>query len=255
MPAHRNSIFITGAASGIGRETALLFAERGWFVGLFDVNADALKALHKEIGKERSCFLLMDVTDEQNVESATRHFAAQTGGRMDLLFNNAGIVRMGPNAAIPLLQQKLILDINVGGILNCIWASMELLKNTKGSRIVNMSSASSLTGVPQLAVYAATKAAVGSLTESLNMEFEQYGIFVSDVRAPYVRTPLLDREVKAASIGRLGIHLTPQYVAKVVWKAAHSRTIHNDTKGILQLRLIMTLPAFIRRPIIKFLTM
>jgi len=250
----RGSIFITGAASGIGLATAQLFSRKGWFVGLYDVNGSSLKALHSEFGKEISCYQVMDVTDEKSVASAVKHFAAHTGNRMDVLFNNAGIIRMGSNHKIPLAEQRQILDINVSGILNCIAFSFSLLKGTTGSRIINMSSASSLAGVPQLAVYAASKAAVSSLTESLNIELEKDGIFVCDVRAPYVKTPLLDREIKAASIDKLGIKLTPQDVANVVWKAAHSRTIHNDTKGILPLRALLTLPRFINRPILKLLS-
>lgn len=255
MPQGRGTIFITGAASGIGLATAQLFAKQGWFVGLFDLNDSALRSLHSDIGKEKSCYQVMDVTDEVSVAGAVQHFAAHTGNKMDVLFNNAGILRMGSNHEIPLAEQKQIIDINVCGILNCIMSCFDLLKGTTGSRIINMSSASSLTGVPQLAVYAASKAAVSSLTESLNIELEMHGIFVSDVRAPYVKTPLLDREIKAASVTKLGIKLSPQDVAYVVWKAAHNRSQHNDTKGILPFRALLTLPRWVSRPILKLITM
>jgi len=253
MSVKREAIFITGAASGIGLATARLFAQRGWFVGLYDVNRGALDAVSSEFGSN-CCCQVMDVADEASVASAVRHFAAYTDGRMDVLFNNAGIIRMGNNHRIALAEQRRVMDINVYGILNCIAGCFPLLRNTPGSRIVNMSSASSLAGVPQLAVYAASKAAVGSLTESLNIELEEHGIFVCDVRAPYVKTPLLDRDVRAASVDRLGVNLTPEAVAKTVWKAAHGRTVHNDTKGILPLRALLTLPAFVRKPIMKLLT-
>lgn len=255
MTGKRKAIFITGAASGIGLATARQFAGQGWFVGLYDINGSALPSLHSELGREKSCYQSLDVTDEKSFASAVKHFAVHSGKRMDVLFNNAGIIRMGKNERIPLSQQKLVIDINVCGILTCIAASLHLLKSTKGSRIINMSSASSLAGVPELAVYAASKAAVGSLTESLNLELEKEGIFVCDVRAPYVKTPLLDREERAASVKKLGIRLSPQDVADVVWKAAHGRRVHNDTKGILPLRALLTLPGFIRRPIMKSLTM
>jgi len=255
MAAKERSIFVTGAASGIGLATARLFARQGWFVGLYDVNGGALQSLHSELGKETSCYQVMDVTDQESVASAVTHFSAHTGNRMDVLFNNAGIIRMGDNHEIPVAEQRRIIDVNVCGMLNCIAASFKLLQGTQGSRIINMSSAASLSGVPQLAVYAASKAAVSSLTESLNLELEKHGIFVCDIRAPYVNTPLLEREVKAASIDKLGIKLSPQDVAGVVWKAAHGHHLHNDTKGILPLRSLRLLPGFISRRILRLLTM
>lgn len=254
MLAEQQTIFITGAASGIGRATALFFAGKGWFVGLYDLNEQALASLHAEIGEENSCSQAMDVTDEQSVARAVDHFAHHSGRRMDVLFNNAGILRMGNNHTIPLLEQRRIIDINVCGILNCIACCFELLHTTSGSRIINMSSASSLAGVPQLAVYAASKAAVSSLTESLHMELGDHGIFVCDVRAPYVKTPLLDQKVRAASVEKLGVKLTAQDVARTVFTATCNRSLHNDTKGILPLRALLSLPGWISRPVLKVLT-
>jgi len=128
-----------------------------------------------------------------------------------------------------------------------------LLKNTKQSRIISMSSASSLYGTAHLAVYSATKSAISSLTESLNLELDRYGIFVSDIRAPYVNTPLLEQDVKAPSIEKLGIHLVPEDVAKMVFKASKSGKIHNDTRGMKQLLFLLMLPGFVRNKIIKLL--
>ncbi|PQP33314.1 short-chain dehydrogenase, partial [Desulfobacteraceae bacterium SEEP-SAG9] len=79
-------IFITGAASGIGRETALFFAKKGWFVGIYDVNEAGLKSLQTEIGDE-NCYLgVMDVLDLQRVEEEMIAFAAKTDGKMEVLF-------------------------------------------------------------------------------------------------------------------------------------------------------------------------
>lgn len=98
----RKNIFITGAASGIGRETALYFARQGWFVGIVDVNRMGLLSLQQEIGEGNCCVGLMDVTNVQDVKEAVSAFTSKTGGKMDVLFNNAGIVRMGPNEEITL---------------------------------------------------------------------------------------------------------------------------------------------------------
>jgi NAD(P)-dependent dehydrogenase (short-subunit alcohol dehydrogenase family) len=251
----RQTIFITGAASGIGRSTALFFARKGWFVGLYDLDEQGLASLSEEIGDDKSCYRKMDVTDFPSVREAVEHFSSFTEGEMDVLFNCAGILRMGPHAKLPIEEQHLIVDVNLKGILNCINASFESLKRTKGARIINMSSASALYGTAELAVYSATKSAVSSLTESLNLEFERYGIYVNDVRAPYVDTPLLQRNVKAGSIDKMGIKLKPEDVSKVVWRASKRKRLHNNTKGVAQLVLMLSLPTFIRREILKALVL
>jgi NAD(P)-dependent dehydrogenase (short-subunit alcohol dehydrogenase family) len=251
--SNRETIFITGAASGIGRSTALFFARKGWFVGSYDIDEEGLASLGEQMGEGRSCYRKMDVTDLRSVREAVEHFSSFTGGEMHVLFNCAGILRMGPHSKLPSEEQHLIVDVNLKGILNCINASFELLKRTKDARIINMSSASALYGTAELAVYSATKAAVSSLTESLNLEFERYDIYVNDVRAPYVDTPLLQRNVKAGSIEKMGIKLKPEDVAEVVWKASKTRRLHNNTKGVGQLVLMLSLPAFIRRKIMKAL--
>ena len=250
---NRETIFVTGAASGIGRSTALLFARRGWFVGSYDIDEQGLASLCEEMGAGRSCYRKMDVTDLRSVREAVEHFSRFTGGEMHVLFNCAGILRMGPHAKLPIEEQHLVVDVNLKGILNCINASFELLKRTKGARIINMSSASALYGTAEFAVYSATKSAVSSLTESLNLEFERYDIYVNDVRAPFVDTPLVHKNVKAESIDRIGIRLKPKDVSAVVWRAAKKRKLHNNTKGVGQLVLMLSLPTFIKREILKAL--
>jgi len=233
----------------------LFFARKGWFVGSYDTDEEGLASLCEEIGEDKSCCRKMDVTDSRSVQEAVEHFSSFTGGEMDVLFNCAGILRMGPHAKLPVEDQYLIIDVNLKGILNCINASFELLKRTKGARIINMSSGSALYGMPELAVYSATKSAVSSLTESLNLEFERYDIHVNDVRAPYVDTPLLQRDVKAGSIEKMGIRLRPEDVSEVVWKASKRRRLHNNTKGLGLSVLMLSLPTFIKREFVKALTL
>ena len=251
----KKSIFITGAASGIGRETALLFAEKGWFVGLFDVNKPALEELWNRIGHENACWLSMDVTRPESVRAAADHLARRTGGHLDVLFNNAGVLFMGHHQTIPLELKKRTVDVNFTGILNGIDACFDLLKATPGARIISMSSASALYGTPELAVYSATKAAVGALTDALNIEFEPLGIRVCDVMAPYVRTPMITASpVAAASVSRLGVHITPQQVAGVVWRAAHGRQRHWQVGWMMRLLRFSTLAfPFFQRPLVKML--
>jgi len=251
----QKSIFITGAASGIGRETALLFAERGWFVGLFDLNESALESLYDAIGPEKACFQVMDVTRPESVRAGAAMLAERTGGRLDVLFNNAGVLYMGHHQTIDPELKRRTVDVNFVGVLNGIDACFDLLKATAGARMVTMSSASALYGTPELAVYSATKAAVRSLTDALNIEFEPLGIHVCDIMAPYVQTPMItDAPVAATSVSRLGVHIAPRQVAEVVWRAAHGRKRHWPVGWMMRLlEMATTALPFFQRPVVKLL--
>ena len=111
--ARRKSIFITGAASGMGLETALLFAKRGWFVGAYDVNRAALDTVAAEIGAEGNISAALDVTDPEAFEAAFTTFSEATGGTLDLMFNNAGIAAGGLLDEQPWDELKRVIDINL----------------------------------------------------------------------------------------------------------------------------------------------
>jgi NAD(P)-dependent dehydrogenase (short-subunit alcohol dehydrogenase family) len=252
----KQAIVVTGAASGIGRQTALLFARRGWLAGIFDLNESGLLSLQTEIG-DGACFLgRMDVTDPRSVREAVEAFAQKTGGRINVLFNNAGIVGMGPNEEIPLAYQHKIVDVNFKGILSCIDACLPYLKKTPGSRIINMCSASAIYGIPELAVYSATKHAVKALTEALEIELAKHGVIVSDILVPYVRTPLItDAATKAFSVEKMGVRVEPADVAETVWKAAHGHRLHWYMTARLNVtRALLWAFPFAKRSLIKSMT-
>jgi len=249
----KHTIFITGAASGIGRATSLLFSEKGWFVGLFDVDEKGLAELAGQIGEKNSCYKKVDVSNAEDVKNAVTYFSDQTGGRMDVLFNNAGILQMGSFEKISQQDHIKTVEVNFIGIINGICSSLELLKQTENSRIISMCSASAVYGTPDLATYSATKFAVRGLTEALDIEFEHLGITVCDILVPYVQTPMLEQEIKAASIEKAGIHITPDEVALMVWDATRSRKLHWTKRMRLNYFLFWLFP-FIRRGLMKKLT-
>jgi NADP-dependent 3-hydroxy acid dehydrogenase YdfG len=221
------AIFITGAGAGIGAETARLFARNGWLVGASDVDAAALAALERELGAERVSTHVADVRDRASVVAALAAFMRRTGGRLDALFANAGVLFMGPQETITEAQKNLLVDVNVKGVINTIDAGFEYLKGTPGAHVVAMSSTSAEYGSPEHAVYSATKFFVRGLTEALNIEFRAHGIQVSAVYVAYVQTGMVfDAKVKPASIERLGVKVTPQQVASTVWKAVHGDRVH-----------------------------
>ncbi len=138
-------------------------------------------------------------------------------------------------------------------IINGIYSSLELLKQTDNSCIISMCSASAVYGTPDLATYSATKFAVRGLTEALDIEFERHGITVCDISVPYVQTPMLEQETKAASIEKTGIHITPEEVALIVWNASSGRKLHWSRRMRLNYFLFWLFP-FMRRGVVKKLT-
>ncbi len=220
----RRTIFITGAASGIGRETALLFAKRGWFVGLYDLNPAPLKALEQEIGAGQCCWRRLDVTDLKEYRDALAMFATKTSGRMDALFNCAGIMAMGPFGEVPLEEHLRTVDVNVKGVVAGTWLALPLLRKSDDPVVVTMGSSASVYGVPDLAVYAASKFAVRGLTEGLELELGAKGIRVTDIMPLYADTQMMRSQTReAGTLKTLGVKTTAAEVAEAVWTAVHGR--------------------------------
>jgi NAD(P)-dependent dehydrogenase (short-subunit alcohol dehydrogenase family) len=112
----RKSVFITGAASGMGRATALLFAECGWFVGGFDVDIAGLNTLKSEIGEANGVFERLDVTDSAAFAATMAQFGSATDGKLDLMFSNAGIGNGGLFDEQPWDEVMRIVNVNfIGG--------------------------------------------------------------------------------------------------------------------------------------------
>src|SRR5277367_4615439 len=223
----RKSIFITGAASGIGRATALLFAEKGWFVGAYDRDTGGLKTLEAEIGATNCVTGQLDVTDKKAFEASLAAFAGQTGGRLDLLFNNAGIGRGGPFDQQPFEDILEVVQVNLVGVLNGIHSALPLLKTTPGSLCFTTSSSSATYGMPNIAVYSATKHAVKGLTEALSIEFRAFGVRAADTLPGLIDTAILPPGAAQSAPTEGMFRLTPAMeVAKIVWEAYHSDKLH-----------------------------
>jgi NAD(P)-dependent dehydrogenase (short-subunit alcohol dehydrogenase family) len=218
------SIFVTGAASGIGRASALLFGRRGWAVGCYDIDVDGARKVAESI--PHASHGRIDVSNEESWSAAVSDFEAAFQ-RMDVLFNCAGILRMGRFEDVPPAECRKQLEVNVMGVVLGVQTCLPLLERTGSAAIVNMSSASATYGQPELAVYSATKFAVRALTESLDIELRPRGIRVSDVMPSYVDTPMVHtQQHRSKTLDRFGIKLTADDVAEVVWKAAHGRDLH-----------------------------
>jgi len=218
----RQCIFITGAASGMGLATAHLFAERGWFVGAYDVNAAGLETLRDELGSENCLLGVFDVSDRAAYAKALDGFSAATGGRLDLLFNNAGIGTFGFFDEQPFEDIMAVVNVNLIGVLNGIHLAAGLLKVTPNSLCFTTSSSSATFGIAGIAAYSATKHAVKGLTEALSVEFSRFGVRVADTLPGLIDTALIPDEMKqgAATEGMFRL-IQPIEVARAVWASYH----------------------------------
>jgi NAD(P)-dependent dehydrogenase (short-subunit alcohol dehydrogenase family) len=228
--AQHKSIFITGAAAGIGRETARLFHRNGYVVGAYDVDRAGAEALAAELGPRAEAGVL-DVTDAKAFAAAVSAFAGRAG-RLDILFNNAGILRMGRFEDVPLEMHHRTIDVNVNGVVNGVAAALPHLRVTARAfgeaRIINMCSASSIYGVPDHSTYSASKFAVRALTESLSLELAADRIIVSDILPGYVDTGLVrDQAQPSAVFTKVGIAHSPQQIAELVLAAASGDRLHS----------------------------
>jgi NAD(P)-dependent dehydrogenase (short-subunit alcohol dehydrogenase family) len=240
MAEGRKAIFITGGAGGMGLATGELFASHGWFVGLFDVDEETLAASTRAFDPDQSLVRRLDVTDEAEFAAAMAEFSAATDGRLDVMFNNAGIAPGAWFDEMPMATIRQIIDINVFGVIIGTRAALPLLKATPGSINVSTSSSVATYGHALRAVYAASKYAVKGLTEALSLEFERFGVRTADVLPGCIDTPML-RNALAAGAGRPfdesmldampkegAYRLMPvSAIAEAVWAAYHDdTTIH-----------------------------
>ena len=215
------SVLVTGAGHGIGKATAELFARDGWRVGLFDVDVDAVRDVAASLGGAAVAGEL-DVTDADGWSRALRAFTEPSGGVLDVLVNNAGVLASGPFADLALPVQRRVVEVNLIGVLTGCAAAFPHLR--RGSCVVNLASGSALYGQPGLATYSATKAAVCTLTEALDLEWEPLGIRVVDVLPLFVRTGMVDGLHDVRSVRTLGVRLTPEDVAAAVRLAVDDRS-------------------------------
>ena len=213
----RPSVFITGAAAGIGRTAALHFARQGWFVGAYDVDEAGLSSLKAELGDGMTGRL--DVCNYDAWTHSLEAFFTAAGGRLDVLVNNAGILSSGPFENTPIARHHLMVDVNLKGMMNGCHAALPWLQKTSDSRVINLASASAIYGQPSLATYSATKFAVRGLTEALDLEWQHFGIRVMSVWPLFVQTAMVS-DMDAKSIKALGVQLTPQHVAAVILQVA-----------------------------------
>ena len=181
---------ITGAASGIGREDALLLAREGAKVVLTDLNEEAGRQAAAQIGAN-ALFIRHDIASESDwqhvVKTTVEHF-----GRLDVLVNNAAILALGSIEDTTLELWQKVQKINGDGyFLGCKYA-IQAMKETGGGSIINMSSVAALGAMPMFCAYSASKGAVAAMTRSIALHCKQQGyrIRCNSVHPDGVNTPM-----------------------------------------------------------------
>lgn len=196
---NRPVVVITGGGSGIGWATANAFARRGWFVEVADRNLAPVAASLSANSADMHGVTL-DVTAESVDDAFAGVFARH--GRLDALVNSAGVQQWTELATLDWNAWHSVLDVNLNGTLRCLQAAGKLMLQAGGGAIVNLSSVSAVRGVPLRTPYAASKAAVESVTRSAAVEWAHAGIRVNAVAPGYVESELVDEFVKS---GRLAL--------------------------------------------------
>lgn len=231
--APMRSIFITGGGSGIGREVALFFGQRGWFVGIADINE---KGMQDTLGLIPGGFKYahkLDVRDRAAWDGALEAFSTAAGGRIDVVFNNAGLAHGGAFAQQPQSEIDALIGVNVTGVVYGAQAAYPHLKKTApGSVLVNTASVAGIIGVGGLSVYCASKWAVRGLTQSLDAEWAADGIKVTALCPGFIDTPMIDQarqnsnQSAKQTLLEAGVEVSPvSDVPLVVWDAVHGDNV------------------------------
>jgi NAD(P)-dependent dehydrogenase (short-subunit alcohol dehydrogenase family) len=249
------TIFITGAAHGLGLATAKRFAAQGWYVGLYDINREVLETVLSSGDFPQACGQYCDVTDRASIEEALAHFADHTNGKLHVLVNNAGVLSSGKFEEVDPSAHDMIIDVNIKGLTTVAQAAFPLLKQTPGSTLVNLCSVSSVHGLPLLAVYSASKFYVNGLTEALHIEWAQYDIRVTSVKPPLVNTAM-GHQVDPKITEKMVMDMEPEHVAESIQMAVEGNRIGYvlGTSARLWAWLDKFLPESGRRWLVRYLT-
>ncbi|MEP0070901.1 SDR family NAD(P)-dependent oxidoreductase [Pyruvatibacter sp.] len=212
------TVVVTGAASGIGFETAKHLADLGWRVGMIDLRHEDLVTAAEKISSPNLALAQADVTDEQSFAQALETICADGSG-LNAIFNNAGIAISGQFEEMDIAANRKIVEVNTIGVINGCHLAYPLLSQTPGLKhVINMSSASSIHGVPYLSAYGASKAFVTNLTEALNIEWAPRNISVSCIQVPFVKTPMIQQEEPMLEnmVRKRGAKVAPHQIAQLV---------------------------------------
>jgi NAD(P)-dependent dehydrogenase (short-subunit alcohol dehydrogenase family) len=226
------AVLVTGASSGIGRETALAFARSGAHVALVARRADALEAVRSEaLAQAReaghpSAQVLVAAADVAKAAQVKAAFAAtiEAFGCVDVVVNNAGVLIPGRVEDIRDRDLRAMLDVNLFGALHVMQQAVAAMRRQGRGNVVNVASLGGRRAYSPIGGYSASKFALVGLTEALRLELDGSGVQVSLVMPGVVDTPMYDRGMAqspaAAQLWPRALNMPPQWVVAAIFLAA-----------------------------------
>lgn len=190
-------VLITGAASGIGKVIAILFAQEGAKVIATDINEEGgLDTVKKiEQTEHKAEFMKLDVRNESEWQQVTKGIL-EKHGRLDVLVNNAGILLLKPLEETSEEEWKHVFHVNIMGVFFGCKYAVEGMKKAGGGSIINIASVYGIIGAPNAAAYEASKGAVRALTKAAAADFAKYKIRVNSVHPGLIDTPMTADTIK-----------------------------------------------------------
>ncbi|MDQ6695303.1 MAG: SDR family oxidoreductase, partial [Chloroflexota bacterium] len=256
-PLDNQVVVITGASSGIGRETAMRLAGRGAKVIVSARRDEALDDLVSEIkaaGGEATS-VPVDVSKFEEVEALAR-LAAETYGRIDTWVNNAGVLIVGDFEETDLEEARRLFDVNFWGEVHGMKAVLPIMREQGEGTIINVTSMTARRPLPLMSVYSASKSAVNGLTEALRAEIKGSGIELCLVMPATIDTPLYAnaRSKEGVSPRAVPPIYPPSEVARAIEKAAESptRDIYAGPAGMLFNLSNIIMPGLLDKALGKF---
>lgn len=230
MNTGRRIALITGAGSGIGRATAARLVQQGWQVAIVDVNREAVEQVARDLGPQCWAFTC-DLSNIDAIQVLMQDVSGRTAGRLDVLVNNAGLLWSGDFKDQTPQSIARITTVNTIAVATCTRLAFPLLKASADAGgkpvVINLSSASSVFGIPSLAIYSASKFWVRGFTEALAVEWRGQGIVVRDVAPPFVHTPMMLGDAAANPFHvRMGANLSPEDVARAIVSSIGGGPVH-----------------------------
>jgi NAD(P)-dependent dehydrogenase (short-subunit alcohol dehydrogenase family) len=197
MASHDKVAIVTGAGSGVGKASALALLREGWAVVLAGRRKELLEGVATEAGvpSERTLIVATDVGDPASVRNLFAR-TKETFGRLDLLFNNAGIGAPGiPLEDLTFEQWKAVVDTNLTGSFVCTQEAFKIMKSQepRGGRIINNGSISAHTPRPNSSPYTSTKHAITGLTKATSLDGRKYDIACGQIDIGNAATPMTER--------------------------------------------------------------
>ncbi len=211
-PFHNKIAIVTGGASGIGKGLCQRLAQAGATVIVADINGDGAEQVAAAIGAPAQAAQI-DVSDAAAVEALVQQTVA-THGRLDYIFNNAGVCYVGETLDMSMEQWRRIVDVNLLGVVYGTMAAYRVMVQQGHGHIVNSASLAGLSGFAAFTCYSTTKAAVAKFSELLRLEAAGYGVNVTAIAPGFIQSGIYDhsgynRLSRADADGLIPFNLLP----------------------------------------------